>query len=153
MSVSRNLGDATSWTDDLDQRRWLSNFFNVGRDEVRRFLSRKNTIPNASAVVVRADVLQQVGNISGSYRLCGDWDLWVRVLLRSDLTFVAEKLNYWRQNSSNVRTVPAGILEAEEGDKILQFIGQNLNLSDQEIGRMLASFRRRCLDWQSASAR
>ena len=50
---SRVFGDAVQWTDDLDRFRWRSNFKNSGLAEVRDYLSKKNTIPNASAVLIR----------------------------------------------------------------------------------------------------
>ena len=70
---SRVFGDAVQWTDDLDRVRWRSNFENSGRAEVRDYLSKKNTIPNASAVLIRTQVLRSIDRLDDGYKLCGDW--------------------------------------------------------------------------------
>jgi hypothetical protein len=62
-----------------------------------------NTIPNASAVVLRREVfLGQVKRIP-RMRLCGDWLLWARILSVSDVAFVSEALNYHREHHNTVR--------------------------------------------------
>jgi glycosyltransferase involved in cell wall biosynthesis len=148
---SRILGDAGCWTDDLDSERWREDFFADGRKEVRNYLSKKNTIPNASAVLLRRSALNAVGGPEETYRLCGDWFLWVKVLLHSDMAYVAEKLNYWRQDSSNARVLPSGVSEWKEGEEILKYIGKEISLSEAETNRMLLDFLKRCFDWLEAS--
>src|SRR5262249_41023311 len=97
---SRVFGDAVQWTDDLDRVRWRSNFLNDGRAEIRDYLSKKNTIPNASAVLIRTRALRSIDRIDEEgYKLCGDWLLWIKILLQSNIGYVAGKLNYWRQHS------------------------------------------------------
>lgn len=144
-------GDASGWTDDLDPHRWRNDFTNKGRDEIERFLSKKNTIPNASAVLIRASVLREMGTLISPYHLCGDWELWIKVLLRSDIAFVAEKLNYWRQRSSNVRAAPAGVLEFQEGSRIIKFLSDELGSSETETNQRLSEFSHRCRQWLEAS--
>ena len=61
---SRVFGDAVQWTVDLDRFRWHSNFKNSGLAEVRDYLSKKNTIPNASAVLIRTRMLDRSINWS-----------------------------------------------------------------------------------------
>jgi len=97
------VGSNEAYTHDLSCR-WLADHENVGRDECRRWLCIKNTIPNASAVVLRREVLEKTGLADASMRLCGDWDLWARVLLHSDVGFIAEPLNYFRTHSRATRS-------------------------------------------------
>jgi len=149
---SRVLGDAVQWTDDLDSSRWQSNFVNDGRAEVRDYLSKKNTIPNASAVLLRASVLRSVDGIDDGYRLCGDWLLWIKVLLESNVGYLAEKLNYWRQQSSNARTQAPGVLEWEEGQRIISYLAQHLQLSESEKAKLLKDFATRCSEWMKAAS-
>ena len=114
------LGDATCWTNDLDAQRWQNYYYNNGHDEIRNFLLYKNTIPNASAVLIRRAFLEQSGGvIKEFFRLCGDWLQWIRILGCSDIVFVPDSLNYWRQKSSNARVKSAGTLEWIEGEKVL----------------------------------
>jgi hypothetical protein len=57
---------------DLDPARWEHYFSNHGRDECRQYLIFKNTIPNASAVLFRRAVYQQVGGVPENLKLSGD---------------------------------------------------------------------------------
>src|SRR5438067_2377545 len=90
------LGEVDPWTRPLDPARWDSDFTNSGPDECRRYLSHRNTIPNASAVLLRKSVYEAVGYANESMRLLGDWEMWVRVLLASDVAYSARPLNLYR---------------------------------------------------------
>jgi glycosyltransferase involved in cell wall biosynthesis len=148
---SRVLGDAIQWTDDLDPSRWKNNFINNGPAEVKDYLSKKNTIPNASAVLLRASVLRSVGGLDVGYQLCGDWFLWIKILLQSNVGYVAEKLNYWRQRSSNARTHLPGVLEFNEGSQIINYLVKELGMPASERDKLLADFVTRCAEWMKES--
>jgi glycosyltransferase involved in cell wall biosynthesis len=99
-TLGRNF---TEYTADLDPARWNQDFTSRGTDEIARFMFVKNTIPNASAVLIRRSAWDRVGGADETMRLCGDWLLWVRILAESDLAFAAAPLNYFRHHSSSVR--------------------------------------------------
>lgn len=145
-------GHASCWTDDLDAERWRHDFVADGREEIRRHLLVKNTIPNASAVLMRRSHLEQVLPIDTSFRLCGDWMHWIRLLLQSDLAFVAANLNFWRLQSSHARTAAPGVLEWEEGQRILHHACDRLELGAAERVRVLADFEAKCRQWTAAAA-
>jgi GT2 family glycosyltransferase len=90
------LGEVDPWTRPLDPTRWDKDFVTGGPDECRRYLSHRNTIPNASAVLIRKSVFEQVGHANETMRMLGDWEMWVRVLLASDLAYSARPLNFYR---------------------------------------------------------
>jgi glycosyltransferase involved in cell wall biosynthesis len=143
------LGDARCWTNDLDSQRWSNSFINDGRDEIMRFLVYKNTIPNASAILIRRSALEKSGGVIGQpFRLCGDWLQWIKILAVSDLGFVPECLNYWRQNTSNARVKSTGTLEWIEGEQVLTYACDILYLSEAEKANILLRFLRRCWQWQ-----
>ena len=148
---SRVVGDAIQWTDDLDPSRWKKNFINNGRVEIKRYLSKKNTIPNASAVLLRASVLRSIDGLDAGYTLCGDWLLWIKILLRSNVGYVADKLNYWRQRSSNARTHLPGVLELDEGSQIINYLAKELRVPAVEREELLANFATRCAEWMKVS--
>lgn len=83
---------------------WSKDFVNDGREECRRYLASRNTIPNASAVLIRRRVYEEVGYADETMHLCGDWLMWIKILLVSDIAFVAEPLNYYRTNANSVRS-------------------------------------------------
>lgn len=96
-------GSCEAWNRSLEEKRWQRDYVNSGRDEAARYLIIHNTIPNASAVLVRKDVFQRAVRGAESHRLAGDWWTWVRMLLESDIAFVAEPLNYFRMHERSVR--------------------------------------------------
>lgn len=146
-----HVGDSLGWTRDLHPERWEGDFVNDGKDEVRRYLIHKNTIPNASAVIMRRSVLNQVLPVDTSFQLCGDWLHWGKVLLETDLAYVAEPLNDWRLGSSNSRPLPAGVLEWTEGQRVIRHFAKELDYSDAETDEVLASFEERCQGWTAAA--
>lgn len=145
------LGTASSWTSDLHSSRWEADFVNTGLLELRDYLSIKNTVPNASAVLARRTILRQVTPVETSYRLCGDWLHWGKMLLHGDIAYVARPLNNWRLESSHARTSRPGVLEWKEGQRIIRYFAAQLGYGEQELCRSLLAFADRCLDWLGAS--
>ena len=89
---------------DLDAELWKHDFTRPGLDLVRRFMSFRNIIPNASAVVLRRSTLTQVGPADGSMRILGDWLFWAKVMAAGQVAYVAQPLNYFRTHRNNVRS-------------------------------------------------
>ena len=89
--------------------RWKADFINDGIDECRRFLLFGNTIPNVSGVLLRRALYDKVGGANERLRLCGDWDLYVKILLLSDIVFLAQPLDYCRVHEESVRGRTADI--------------------------------------------
>lgn len=87
----------------LDRQRWNSSFAASGIEECRRYLLWLNTIPNASAVVFRKQTFLAAGKADFSLKLTGDWFMWVKMLLISDLGFHASIVNSFRQHGATVR--------------------------------------------------
>ena len=92
------IGSYDHHTHDFDLNRWKEDYFNRGKDELTDYLLYKNTIPNASAVLFRKQIYEEAGFADEWIRYCGDWLMWVRMLMISDLVFVAEPLNYHRRH-------------------------------------------------------
>jgi glycosyltransferase involved in cell wall biosynthesis len=92
------------WTNDLSPDRWSHDFVASGIEECQKYLLYKNTIPNASAVLIRRSVYEAIGSAEESMFLTGDWMTWVRMLLESDIAFSAQVLNSFRAHASSVRS-------------------------------------------------
>jgi glycosyltransferase involved in cell wall biosynthesis len=88
------------YVSDLDAARWRSDFVNDGREEVRWYLSRKNTITNVSGVVFRRSAYMAAGCAPEDMRMCGDWLMYCRVLHDSDVAYISEPLNFHRQHAA-----------------------------------------------------
>jgi glycosyltransferase involved in cell wall biosynthesis len=145
------VGNSLNWTQDLDTDRWKSDYRNIGIDELRQYLIVKNTIPNASAVLSRRTFLLQTRPIDASFRLCGDWLHWGKMLLLSNIAYVAQALNYWRLGSSNSRHAISGVLEWEEGARVLAYFTRALECTEAESAGLIIRFGSRCLEWALSS--
>lgn len=123
------------FTDDIDIQRWKEDFINTGVDECKNYFIFKNTIPNASAVLFRRSLYEKVGGADETLILCGDWLLWVKILLVSNIAFVAEPLNYFRTHSGTVRgkSVERMGYTIHEYLYVMNFIAATLEVSQSRI--------------------
>ena len=73
-----------------------SNFILDGIFFIENYLIHKNVIPNASGVLFRKDVFQQLDEIPKSVSKMGDWLVWLQILSFGKIAFSTKKLNYFR---------------------------------------------------------
>jgi glycosyltransferase involved in cell wall biosynthesis len=122
---SQPIGNHYEYYEEVDAQRWAADFTVPGIELVQNYMPFRCIIPNASAVVVRSSVIQQIGPADETMRLSGDWAYWSKILASSKVSFVAEPLNFFRQHSNNVRSkaLITGLALAEEA-RILKFLQQ-----------------------------
>ncbi len=102
---SKPLGNYRDLLEQLNHSsHWREDYVNAGHDECKNYLFWHNTIPNASAVLWRREILERVGGAPTDLRVCGDWITYINALQLSDIAFVSTPLNYFRQHEANVRT-------------------------------------------------
>lgn len=94
--VDPNPGDA-------QPERWAADFYMDGAEMCRRYFSRRNVVPNASAVVFRKDAFLRLGGADQSLRSCGDWKLWAALAMQGRVAYVSEPMNYFRSHEATVR--------------------------------------------------
>ena len=90
--------------ENMDVALWTHDFVMPGIELVKKFMSYRNIIPNASAVVLRNSIVGQVPPPNGNLRLVGDWLYWASILAVSKVAFLVEPLNYFRFHDNNVRS-------------------------------------------------
>ncbi|CAA9282569.1 MAG: Glycosyltransferase [uncultured Cytophagales bacterium] len=81
---------------------WTKDLLLDGRDALKKYMLKGNVIPNASAVLFRRSLAEGDPAELQSFRYAGDWYFWARLLLRADLAFVNEELNFFRVHGQNV---------------------------------------------------
>lgn len=125
----------------VDPDRWKTSFTNHGQDECRRYLILYNTIPNASAVLIRRSAYLAVGGAPEDKRLCGDWLFWSKVLLVSDVAYVAEPLNYFRRHLATTRErfIENGV-SVEEAFQVLRYICRNTEVPKDRLEQAVLRF-------------
>jgi hypothetical protein len=84
---------------------WDRTYVNDGLEEVRNYLSVQPTIPNASAVITKRQLLVDNLPLIVNFRYAGDWYLWLLVLSAPGrrMGFIAEQLNFFRSHAGTTR--------------------------------------------------
>lgn len=119
----QQLGLNDSWTRGLDPERWQRDFYANGREECSRYMIFQNTIPNASAVLFRRSIFEEIGYVDETFSYAGDWHTWIRMLQVSDLCFCIEPLNYYRTHPGSLRKKALnGTRQVEEAYRILNWL-------------------------------
>lgn len=133
-----------------DAQRWRTGYVASGIEECRKYLLFRNTIPNFSAVVFRRKVFEQIGYADESMRLSGDWFIWIKMLMLSDIAFVAEPLNYYRQHAASVRRQTAIASHMKEVYHVADYCRAHLPFGDAEwdvmLTRIMKFWMRNCLE-------
>jgi glycosyltransferase involved in cell wall biosynthesis len=102
-------GTWLDWTMELEGGQIFErDFIMDGKEFIKKFLIKKNVIPNASAVVFRRELYEAVGGADESIRYCSDWLTWLKILTKCDVGFVAEPLNYFRFHDNSVIATAKG---------------------------------------------
>ena len=99
---SEEMGPNFHWTDDLDLKRWRSYFVSEGIEEIKKYLAVKNTIPNASGVLIRKSAIN-VDKIRTDLKKMGDWYLWLDILKNNKLVYSPKELNFFRTTVKSTR--------------------------------------------------
>jgi glycosyltransferase involved in cell wall biosynthesis len=77
------------------------NYVAPGRQEIADYLCWYSAINNVSGVLFRRSAYIYAGMADPSMRFCGDWDLYLRILLIADVAHVTRPLNYCRAHSGS----------------------------------------------------
>jgi len=99
--VTGNWLDRTEY---FERKMFLKNFVLDGSEFVEKYLIQKNIIPNASAVLFRKCMANQVGRVDTdiNLRYCGDWLFYVKLITNHKIAFCSKSLNYFRYHSASV---------------------------------------------------
>lgn len=134
--------DYTAYTADISNR-WSADYVRNGSDEISEAMAVKNTIPNVSAALFRRTALNSViadlGEELFSYRVAGDWLVYLRVLLQGKIRFSAKRLNSHRRHASSVT-------RAEMAQRHLDEVRQMQELARSFVG-ISAETRRKADAW------
>jgi len=119
LSINENGDNGESWfshTKSLDSCLWCNDFYMNGFDFSQKYMLFQNSIPNASAVVFKRLLCLESGKINTSYKINGDWDLYTRILALSDIGFISQNLNFFRQHNKN-----GSIVNVKNGNNISEY--------------------------------
>ncbi len=85
----------------LNNTKWLYNYINSGKDELTDYLFLNCTIHNVSGVLFRKSKYIDAGLADYNMKFCGDWFMYIRILLIADIAYISEPLNTLRLHSNS----------------------------------------------------
>jgi glycosyltransferase involved in cell wall biosynthesis len=80
----------------LNTSRWSNDYFNKGLDEIENYVLRHGTINNTSAVLFKRSVLHEEDPFDLPLVFIGDKYAFLKVLSVSDVFYVCDALNFYR---------------------------------------------------------
>lgn len=113
------------WYNDISTTRWLSDYDNDAREEVREFLFKKCIINNASAVVFKNEprIFRYLDVVNGMF-YSGDWLFWIQYLLDSGRISYSTKTNNFFRTHAGVTRLKTPVKRNPEILRIYKYIGQ-----------------------------
>ncbi len=128
-SQSKVIRSLKIHTEDLNKELWKNDFVAKGED-ICGYMGVRNIIPNASAALLRREQFESNGRFDETLILVADWMLWVKILLSSDIAFVAEPLNYFRTHPQTVRSNSFKYgMHIEEEYQVISQISRDVRIS------------------------
>jgi len=103
MDAEGNLiGNWKDWTSVFETDIFEADFLMKGYEYIDSYLYKRNTIPNASAVIFNKSVYLKIGKVDTDLRFCSDWLTWLKMLMVGDIAYCSNLLNYFRQHNESV---------------------------------------------------
>ena len=110
--------DYRYYTDPVSSTHWARDYLRSGAEEIASVLYLKNTIPNVSAVVMRADALRAVmadhQDALREVRFVGDWLVYLWLLERGGIAFSTRSCNIHRRHQNSVTLAHFGAAQLAE---------------------------------------
>ena len=131
-----------------DASKWSRDFIVSGKEEVARTMVFSNTIPNASAVLMRKSAFDQVGAPATTWLLNGDWLFYAQLLQLGDLIFFATPRNFFRFHNQTQRSRAMASYEAFDEILAMYQIFEDQQWTTPEI---LASARGQVAMWWASN--
>lgn len=97
-----SIGIWNNYISDTTRKIFSNDFIMDGKEFIDRFLIHENVIPNASAVIFRKDIYDEIGGADPSLKTNGDWLVWLKILCKGKVAFIAQPLNYFRIHDDSV---------------------------------------------------
>lgn len=134
---SKIITNRINYTNEFSPNIWESDFVCNGRAFILNYLSLKNVIPNASAVVFSRNLINN--NIFDkdllAMSMCGDWFFWIKLIMKGDVAFVAKPLNYFRDHENVTRKHKSVEIKKKryiEESIVRSYLSKELNIFNKE---------------------
>jgi glycosyltransferase involved in cell wall biosynthesis len=124
------------YVSDVDPHRWLTPFVLDGHQAAAEIFCIKNTIPNVSAVIFDSACLRNVLHLNQerilSYRLAGDWLVYVELLKYGSIAFTPVPANIHRRHQNSVTLASFGAKHLDEIRKMQAYVTTDFFVSKEK---------------------
>ena len=135
--------DMKQHTCSISSEKW--NFCGIydDRTEIETAIAIRNTIPNASAALIRREAILQIPDDLFSYRVVGDWFAYLGIIKGGHIAYFPESLNLYRRHRNSVIAKNYTCL-MQEFYRIHQYLLSNYKLSSYTIEEMRKEYLYNC---------
>lgn len=81
--------------------RWLHDYQNSGINEANNYMIYHTIVDNVSCALLRKNTLFKVGLADETFKYAGDHFLYMNMLMVSDIAYISQPLNYFRDHPIN----------------------------------------------------
>jgi glycosyltransferase involved in cell wall biosynthesis len=98
----KKLMNRIEYTKEFLPNIWTADFEMEGKSFIEKYLTVKNVIPNASAVVFKRELVDKTvfSEKLLNMKMCGDWYFWAMAMGNTRFAFKAKPLNYFRDHAA-----------------------------------------------------
>ena len=150
-------GDYSQYYRDLDPVHWNSSYQVTGTREINFGLGVKNSIPNASAALIRKSCIPESFLADqGPFRFSGDWFFYTRVIKGRSVAFHSGKLNYHRKHRQTITSefnTGTGDLLLHEAELIHRHILESFSIDAGFLDKWESYMTRQILAFYPAAER
>ncbi len=94
------------YTNDIDSKKWLSDYVRDGKKELSDTLVVKNTLPNVSGVVFKKLDMSPILDKLLTFKVGGDWYFYYWLLQKGKIAYNSKVLNSHRRHTNSVTVSP-----------------------------------------------
>ena len=117
--------DFNWYIEDLDKTKWTRDFIDGGKEFIRRYLADRNSIPNASATIIRKSATKGIQEQLDKFQAIGDWYAYIYIISQGKVCYHAEVLNGFRRHEKSIIIrKEQSQLFLDEKDRILDYLNK-----------------------------
>lgn len=132
--------DYNSYIKDLAEDKWENSFVENGKEQVKKYFSRKNIIPNASSVIIRKSATEGLADVLSKFNIIGDWLAYIYIISSGKVAYSSNCLNGHRRHSKSI------IAKKEKSKnfikeilEIKQYVVDNIPMDDEDYNNLVLS--------------
>ena len=133
----------TQHTCQISRAKWHQIYIADSKTEIETALAIKNTIPNASAALIRKDAFKKIPEELFSYRVIGDWFAYLHLIQGGRVAFYPVPLNLYRRHRESVVAKNIPLLLAELL-RLNTYIAKTFPVSRYTVREMKKEYLRIC---------